>query len=62
MGTQRVVVKIEEWKECDRLSMKQDIFELIKRLGGCKSGLDTELAPMDCRVGVRKPFLYRARE
>lgn len=57
MGTQRVVVKIEEWKEHDRLSMKQDILELIKRLGGCKSGLDTELAPMDLGVGVRKPFL-----
>ena len=57
MGTQRVVVKIEEWKERDRLSVKQDILELIKRLGGCKSGLDTELAPMDCRVGIRKPFL-----
>ena len=57
MGTQRVVVKIEEWKEHDRLSMKQDIVELIKRPGGCKRGLDTELAPVDLRVEVRKPFL-----
>ena len=57
MGTQRVVVKIEEWKEHDRLSMKQDILELIKRPGGCKRGLDTELAPVDLREEVSKPFL-----